>query len=278
MEKFAVIGKNIGYSLSPLINKRLFELRNRDVEYNLLSIDNLSEIDIREYRGLSVTIPFKQEIMGLLDDASNVIDLGACNCIDNRDGFLTGHNTDIFGLTASIPPNILKGFVLLYGFGGLGAAVAREVAAQGGYLLIVCRDGGKGLSEARLFARDMDKINVVTEDNFDKQYQQFTNISGKFNVLINTTPVGTYPDIHGCVATDIAIKSCDFVFDAVYNPSATELIRRAAGYGIKCESGMRMLVLQAAKAHEIWHGDIYAESEITKIISDCYSSLDAYTK
>lgn len=274
MDKFAVIGKNISYSLSPFINKRLFEIRNREVDYSLLDVSDLSEVNIRDYRGLSVTIPYKHEIISFLDDANNITHLNSCNCIDNRGGFLTGYNTDIYGLRASIPRNALKGFVLLYGYGGLGSAVAKEVEAQSGYLLIVCRNGSRGLSEARLFARDKDKVHVLTEDNFDGQYKQYTNISGKFNILINTTPVGTNPDFYGCVASDDAIKSSDFVFDAVYNPAATELIRRAARYGIKCESGMRMLVLQAAKAHEIWHGDIYHEAEISKIVTECYALLE----
>ena len=100
------------------------------------------------------------------------------------------------------------------------------------------------------------------------------NIEGKFDLLINATPVGMYPKTNNCPVSESVIANCGYVFDAIYNPTKTKLIQTAEKLGITAVGGMSMLVLQAVVAHEIWDGDSYTQEQINKIIKDSVEIVD----
>ena len=93
-------------------------------------------------------------------------------------------------------------------------------------------------------------------------------ISGKFDLLVNATPVGMYPKSDACPVSEEVIGNCGAVFDAFYNPTKTKLVTIAESKGITAIGGMSMLVLQAVVAHEIWDGDSYTKEQIDKIINE----------
>ena len=96
----------------------------------------------------------------------------------------------------------------------------------------------------------------------------YEKIAGHFDVLINSTPVGMYPDSESCPVGDEIINSCDKFFDAIYNPVETVLIKKAKSMGKTAVGGMAMLVYQAVVAHEIWDDVQYNENDINKLIKD----------
>ena len=100
----------------------------------------------------------------------------------------------------------------------------------------------------------------------DVKIVSFENIIGNFDLLINATPVGMYPKADACPASDNVIKNTDCVFDAIYNPVETLLLKKAKEYGKKAIGGMAMLVWQAVVAHEIWDNASYKDEDISKII------------
>ena len=91
-------------------------------------------------------------------------------------------------------------------------------------------------------------------------------LKGGFDVIINASPVGMYPKVQACPVSDEIISSCSYVFDAVYNPVETQLIKKAVSMGKTAVGGAAMLVYQAVKAHEIWDGDFYTDEEVNRII------------
>jgi shikimate dehydrogenase len=93
-----------------------------------------------------------------------------------------------------------------------------------------------------------------------------SELDGKYDVILNASPVGMYPKTEACPVSDEIISGCTHVFDAVYNPVKTQLITKAETMGKVAVGGASMLVYQAVKAHEIWDGDFYSEEEINKII------------
>ena len=93
-------------------------------------------------------------------------------------------------------------------------------------------------------------------------------ILGKFDLLVNATPVGMYPKSDACPVSEEVIGNCGAVFDAIYNPTKTKLVTIAESKGITAIGGMSMLVLQAVVAHEIWNGDSYTKEQIDKIINE----------
>ena len=95
-----------------------------------------------------------------------------------------------------------------------------------------------------------------------------------FDLLMNATPVGMYPKINACPVPDSVIASADAVFDVIYNPGETQLIKKAKALGKKTSGGMAMLVWQAVKAHEIWDGDTYTDSEVDGIIREMQAEVE----
>jgi shikimate dehydrogenase len=269
MDKFTLIGHPLGHSLSPYIHKRLFEMRSRNAEYTLTNIDDLEKIDLRQFKGFNVTIPYKKDIIKFLDDFSAAEEFGAVNCVDNKNGKLFGYNTDSFGFLGSIPLNMCESNLLMFGFGGVGVMVANEVKKSKGKLTVVCREG-KSMDEALAFAQNHEFVTVCSNADFTDKFAET-----HFDLLINSTPVGMFPKTEDCITTAKIVSNCSFVFDFIYNPPVTKLLKIAENCKIPNIGGLKMLVLQAAKSHTIWQGDVYNEIEIFKIIKECEKLLNS---
>jgi len=108
--------------------------------------------------------------------------------------------------------------------------------------------------------RDDARINIVLNTEID--------LSKHYDLLVNACPVGMYPNIDACPVSDEVINKCDAVFDLIYNPGETQLIKKSKTLGKKAAGGMAMLVWQAVSAHKIWDGDEYTLDEINGIIKE----------
>lgn len=274
MEKYAILGYPLKHTMSPPIHKRLFELEGKTVEYEICEIspekleENVSYLN--SLGGYNITIPFKVDIIKYLDELDESAKrYNSVNCVVNRDGKNIGYNTDCYGFLRSLEAeNIsLSGKVLQIGCGGVGRMMAMETAIHGAELTIVALpEFVKGAEETAEDIRKHKKdavINVITHDK----------ISGEFDLLVNASPVGMFPKTEECPVTEEVVKSCKSVFEVIYNPDVTMLMKIAEKNGIKAVGGMAMLVWQAVVAHEIWSGAKYKDEDIAELIADMRNLL-----
>lgn len=267
MKKYALIGHPLGHSMSPYIHKRLFEEAGKTAEYSLADIapedmsSKLPEL-IANTEGLNVTIPHKVAVMDFLDcldDSAKRYD--SVNCICRKDGKLMGFNTDCDGFLRSVPKENLGGKVLLLGCGGVGRMIAVEAARHGAKITMAI------IAEAKEMAAALVK-EVKEKTGADIETVMIDKVSGEYDLLINATPVGMYPKTDACPVSEDLIGNCKAVFDVIYNPTKTKLVKIAESKGIPAVGGMSMLVLQAVTAHEIWDGDSYTEEQVSRIINE----------
>ena len=277
MKNYALIGYPLGHSLSPQIHTRLLQLSGVEGGYEKLEIppeeltgsfEKLSRLS-----GFNITIPHKVAIMDYCDR----LDEGAkryrsVNCVRNGEEKV-GYNTDVLGFTKSIEMlgASLSGKVLLIGCGGVGRMMAIETALSGGELTIAALESDRALAEkvmAEIAEMKPDaKVNAVYIDG-GLSPDNFGGEMPKFDLLINASPVGMYPKTDRMACTPEVLDKVSYVFDAVYNPKVTLLAKTAREKGAKAMTGMAMLVLQAAAAHEIWNNARFEDSDLKKLISD----------
>jgi len=205
-------------------------------------------------RGLNVTIPHKVAVIPFLDDLDDLAQrIGAVNTIVNDDGVLKGYNTDATGflralLERGVEP---KGkTVSILGAGGASRAVSLALAERGSNLIILNRTWDKVKEQAdrisQLCQREVQALKLDREN--------LAKALNKADILINTTSVGMSPDIEETPVTADLIKPPVIVFDIVYNPIKTRLLKEAEAAGAETISGIDMLVWQGALAFEKWTG------------------------
>ena len=271
--KFAVIGHPIGHTMSPFIHKKLFALKGINVEYSTLDIppeslekemtETLSKLD-----GYNVTIPHKQLILPFLshiDDTAKKYN--AVNCVLKTNKETHGFSTDAFGFTQALKASgvALKGKVLVLGAGGAARTLAREAADMG--------------CEVTFAVRSLDLFNAkelagwLIENGGKATATTLDKITGEYDLLINATPVGMYPHCDAMPISKEQVSRCKAVFDAVYNPEKTMLLKTAEELNIKTVGGMAMLVWQAVKTHWYWYGGEFEVGEIEKIIQQANEEM-----
>lgn len=270
-EQYALIGHPLGHSMSPFIHERLFALKGKEADYTLIDIapedlaDRISELD--KTCGFNATIPHKVELIPFLDEmAESAQRYQSVNCVANVDGKRIGYNTDCDGFLRSVEQYPLNGKVLLIGCGGVGRMMATEAVLHGADLTI-CEYNQELLQSviAELKAKYPDAhIQAGNSAELDEH----------FDLLLNATPVGMYPKTENCPVSDALLEQCDCVFDVIYNPTATLLMKKARAMGKPATGGAAMLVWQAVKAHEIWNNDFYTNEEVQSIITEMEAEID----
>ncbi len=273
MKHFSLIGHPLGHSMSPLIHDALFKLRNRSASYSLTDIPPSELADnstlFHSLDGFNVTIPHKVNIIPFMDSLDkSAARYNSVNCVMRCDNKLIGFNTDCDGFLISTADYPLDKNVLLIGCGGVGRMMAIEIALHGGCLTLGiipdAMDSAVRLKNEILSLVPDACVNISL----------ISQINSSFNVVINATPVGMFPNSNACPVGDSIIESCSHVFDAVYNPVETLLIKKARQMGKIASGGAAMLVCQAVKAHQIWDGDSYSQSEILGIIKSVEDSIN----
>lgn len=246
MIQYGLCGRTLKHSYSKIIH----EFLGND-NYRLLSLekDELYELfETRAFCGVNVTIPYKVDALNLCDVVSaEAKSIGSVNTVVNKDGRLYGYNTDYFGFVymlrrAKISLKDKK--VMILGSGGTCLTA-----------LAVCK--GEGVREAIVVSRK-GKVN----------YENISQHSDA-DILINTTPVGMYPD-NGRVPVDIDIfKKLSGVVDVIYNPFETALVLKARERNIPATTGLPMLVAQAVRAHEYFFDTKCDDEIIEEVYSKC---------
>ena len=267
MNKYTLIGHPLGHSMSPMIHKGLFRLKGKDCPYDLTDIapENLSsKADfLRSLSGFNITIPHKVAVIDLIDEmAESAERYNSVNCVSNQNGKLVGYNTDCDGFLLSVNSlNMpLDKNVLLIGCGGVGRMIAVETVRHGGKLTVA------HIPEALEMAENLKSELMEKYPDATVKTVNMNEISGKFDMLINASPVGMYPKTENCPVSDEIISNCGCVFDVVYNPVETLLVKKFREQGKPALGGTAMLVYQAVKAHEIWNNDFYTNDEVNSII------------
>jgi len=276
MNKYTLIGHPLGHSMSPMIHEKLFRLKGKDCPYDLTDIspENLSDKKdfLRSLSGFNITIPHKVSVIDLIDEmAESAERYNSVNCVDNKNGRLIGYNTDCDGFLLSVQTKKMPidGNVLLIGCGGVGRMIAVETIRHGGKLTIAHIPEALEAAE-NLKAEISEKYPSAVLKTID-----MSEISGKFDMLINASPVGMYPKSDKCPVSDEIINNCGCAFDVIYNPVETLLVKKFKAQGKTALGGTAMLVYQAVKAHEIWNNDFYTEDEINSVIKSVEDKICA---
>ena len=264
---FAVIGHPVGHTMSPFIHSRLFSLAGADAQYRALDIapgdlsSGRAAETLRGLDGFNVTIPHKRSIIPLLDAVDEKAKLfSSVNTVKNENGKLTGYTTDGDGFLAALADAGVRpgGKSLVLGAGGVSHVMAFELsrASEEPDITVCARESGleaaKSLCDSLsrdLKARGRTKFRLCA-----CLYRELSPDDG-FDLVANGTPCGMYPRENKMPDVPpglLARAGC--VFDAVYNPEQTLLLKTARSLGVKTAGGMDMLVWQAARAQSIWLG------------------------
>lgn len=250
---YGCIGEHLSHSFSKEIHNKIetYDYTIREVPKDELD-DFMTK---RAFSAINVTIPYKQDVIPYLDEISDIArSIGAVNTIVNREGRLYGYNTDFFGMKSCITRagiSLAGKKVLILGTGGTSRTARAVAEAMGaGEILVVSRT---------------EKPGVIT---YEKAYLQHWDAG----VIMNTTPVGMYPN-PGTAPVDIGrFPNLSGVFDAIYNPLASRLIMDARERGIPAEGGLYMLVAQAVFAAEKFTGKTYGDAIIEEIYREIFIS------
>ena len=246
---YGLIGEHLGHSFSAEIHARL-----GDEPYELKELPpDQAEAFLRngDFRGINVTIPYKQTVIPVLDEISGTAEaIGAVNTIVRRNGKLYGDNTDAAGMTMllqKIGADLSGKKVLIFGTGGTSRTAMFVAESLGAAEVIrVSRSAREG---------------AVT-------YEEAASEHSNAQILINTTPCGMYPRVGECPADLRDYPELEAVADAVYNPLRTNLVLAAQQRGIPAEGGLFMLTAQAVRAAELFRGTVYPAGTAEKIYRD----------
>jgi shikimate dehydrogenase len=265
--QLALIGNHLDHTISKQIHEKLFELSGTVGEYTIRDIEpeNLEkEIEeLKKLDGFNVTIPYKQKIIPYLDALDvKAKRYNAVNTVKCENGKLTGYNTDVDGfLHALKAANIeLEGEVLLCGAGGVARMMAYEALDRGCNLTIAT----PLISEAQNFIYEIEQ----TYPNANVTASTLTYLSGSFDVILNGTPVGMFPNASKSPVPVQVSRSAKAVFDAVYNPVKTTLIKKSAAGGAKVQSGLTMLIRQAVAAQAIIIGSSFKDEDLNAVYKE----------
>lgn len=253
MDTYGLIGFPLKHSFSSIFFTDKFRKENIDAEYLNFEIEDI--LDIRRIilfnqhlKGLNVTIPYKESVLPFLNNISPEAEkIGAVNVINvlRKPGDmyfyeLTGYNTDYIGFKNSLTP-LLKQEVdykaLILGTGGASKAVSQVLTDIGIEWCTVSRNSSK-----------KDKSKAISYNELS------TDIMVTHKLIINATPVGTFPEVDSCPDIPYNKLTKDHIlYDLVYNPEETLFMRKGKEMGATTKNGLEMLKLQALAAWEIWN-------------------------
>ena len=237
MKNYGLIGKSLKHSFSETyFNKKFKKLNLKDYQYNNYEIKNVAavkELIIKNNLiGLNVTIPFKEEIIKILDKLDKLAEItNSVNTIKLEKNKLIGYNTDIIGFEKSIIPIIDKRKnALILGNGGASKSIQYVLKKLNINFTVISRKGDKKYSNLR-------KEDIISHE-----------------IIINTTPLGMYPKIDCCpnILYEF-INNEHLVYDLIYNPTETVFLKKAKNNGSKIKNGLEMLKIQANESWEIWN-------------------------
>lgn len=273
---FGIIGKPVSHSKSPILHNAAFKSVGFNAVYVPLLVDNIANFlnaySSPDFTGFSCTIPHKEAAVMCCDEVDPIAkSIGAVNTIIRRptDGKLIGYNTDYVGAISAIEDGIRssqmkdslasplagKLFVVI-GAGGAGKALAYGAKEKGAKVVIANRTYERARELANLVGGIA--LTLAELQNFHSEERM---------ILANTTSIGMHPNVHETPLSKQALSSYDVVFDAVYTPKVTRLLREAEESGATTVSGMEMFVRQAMGQFELFTGLPAPESLMRQILT-----------
>ncbi len=272
-KQFGLIGYPLVHSISAPIHTELFLLSRTDATYKLIEIPHGtldSRInDLLKLSGFNITIPYKQSIIKHLRGISDIAaEIGAVNVVTCENGF-TGDNTDAYGFKASIDTlcSDKNAHAVILGTGGVARTMVAVCLSEFSRVTVTARN----LSSDSAHSMSLDFHSYIESGRLS--ICGIDDITDNFNLLVNATPVGMYPDIETSPASEMLVSKADAIFDSIYNPQTTRLIQIGNSLGKQTMNGLRMLVLQAAKSHEIWYGKTFTHDEIEQVMKVANTAL-----
>ena len=241
--EYGLLGERLGHSFSPQIHRDL-----AGYDYQLLPTPPEAVEDLfarRAFQGLNVTIPYKRTVMPLCDEIDpRAAAIGAVNTVVNQNGRLTGYNTDI------------DGFLYMARRAGVDMA---------GKKVVILGSGGTSRT-ARAAAGELGAREIVTVSRHGEDNYQNLSRHADAQVLVNTTPVGMYPNWGQSPVSLESFPALEGVLDVVYNPLRTALLLQAEERGLPCSCGLPMLVAQAKRAAELFTGQNIDDSRAEAVL------------
>jgi shikimate dehydrogenase len=262
MEFYGILGEKLGHSLSPRIHKIIFQAIEVEGAYKLFEIPKgklgefIDAFKLLKIKGASVTIPYKEEIMKYLDEISPEAQrIGAVNTIAlENNNKLCGYNTDYYGFGYMLKVHNIKiqdSVAVILGNGGATKATAC-------YLL------DNGIKKIYIVSRTPEKDKGINHERVELiGYEQLKEIKG--DMIINTTPVGMFPNEDDIPVDDNIINNFQIVVDIVYNPAMTKFLSKGKELGKEIVGGLSMLIGQGVKSQEIWQKNSIDDQTIKDI-------------
>jgi shikimate dehydrogenase len=272
-----IVGNPVAHSLSPRIHNFLFKRHNIDAVYQAFAIENEEKLEefvktfrSSEFLGGNVTIPYKSAVLPFVDEVildSHII--GAANTLYWENGKICATTTDFFGLSMALTKDkffIDKGKrVVILGNGGLARTIAMSLATNPPLPF------SSSPQTLALVGRNSQKLKELADEveqktNYSVSHFTFENandVLGEADIIINGTSVGMHPNIDESPLDASVINPKTYIYDTIYNPHETKLLREAKMKGCRTQNGLRMLIWQAIASFKCWTGiDLTNDDEI----------------
>ena len=268
MKKLFLIGNSLKLSISPFIHNRIISELNIDAVYSNVELSDTEELKefvemVRKDEdvvGFNITIPYKEDILEFCDEVSeDVRIINAANTVKKEDGKLLAYNTDWIGFKKSLEDmgvDVKHKKILVLGSGGAAKACIYGLYKMGAKEVFVANRTYEKAQALRQQYKEVIDLKII-------KWSEIENVS--YDILINTTPIGMYPDVDISPINTLNF-SVELVYDMIYNPYKTKLLQLAEINGKRILNGLPMLIYQAIEAERIWFG-IEAKKELISLIS-----------
>lgn len=267
--RYGLIGEKLGHSYSKIIHEKL-----ADYTYDLIPLtkeDFRCFMEAKDFTAINVTIPYKQAVIPYLDVLHPLAaEICAVNTVVNQSGHCIGYNTDFYGFRYMLTHNNIdvsgKKCIVL-GTGGTSHTVRAVLKNLGASeILVVSRKDSSG--------------NVTGQSDIDACYRTISYEDCYIKhtdtaVIINTTPLGMFPNIDASPLDLTAFTSCEAVVDVIFNPSKTKLALQAEELGIKAVTGLEMLVAQAKQAIEYFLDKKIEDKAIDEVYQELLKMIES---
>ncbi len=278
-----IVGWPVAHSLSPAMQNAAFSYAGLNWRYVPLPVRSgdlgvaIKGLAALGFRGINITVPHKVDVIPLLDSLTEAVNIvGAVNTvrIDRNTGHLEGLNTDMTGFLADLAANNVRAGkasrVIILGAGGAARAATAGLVRSGAHVIICNRTLSKGQAIVKFMQSSWAHPNIEAASMDDLRH-----VLQGATLVINTTPVGMWPDIDSTPWPEgVSFPKDAVLYDTIYRPLKTRLMRDAEAAGLRAVGGIGMLVYQGAAAYEVWTGK-KAPIDVMKMI--CLQELQQAT-
>lgn len=272
-----LIGYPVGHSMSAVMHNAAFIELGLDFAYQLLEVrpEELERVALEtlrapDVRGASVTIPHKVSVMGYLDEIDlEAVRIGAVNTVVSDGGRLKGYNTDGIGALSAIGEaygDLRDAKAVVLGAGGAARAVSYKLAEYVSEVRILNRTPSRAEALSHYLSSLQECKAEISADGLSSDSIRAS--LEKADILVNATPLGMHPETDASPVDPDLLRPDLLVFDAVYNPPMTRLLREAEASGSKVLTGVNMLVYQGVAAFELWTGREAPEAVMMESVLD----------